>query len=282
MRILILGASGYVGGVLYRELGARHEVVGAARHPGPEGFRTLDLTDREAVGAIAGEGFEIVIHAAGVVDLAVAEADPAGAWAVNAGSVEALAEALRPTSTRIVLFSSDNVFDGTRDHYTEADATGPINAYGRTKVAAEQAVLADDRHLALRIPIVYGRSPWSGRFMSRFAAPETPAQTDIVSAPVYLFSLPGAIEQLWDLTGIVHYAGPEIVTRFELMSRIQAALNLPTRVVPVLNDEAFGGYARPKRLVLRSIRRQVPSPDLATALAHMAAVGPAGPPRSEA
>ena len=48
-------------------------------------------------------------------------------------------------------------------------------------------------------------------------------------------------------------------------------------MVPVLNDEAFGGYARPKRLVLSSIRRNVPSPDLATALAHMAALGP-GPP----
>jgi len=61
------------------------------------------------------------------------------------------------------------------------------------------------------------------------------------------------------------------VTRFELMSRIQAALDLPTCVVPVRNDDAFAGYARPKRLVLRSIRHGFAGARLDGALEDMSA-----------
>lgn len=268
MRILLLGATGYVGGVLAHELGARHQVVGTSRRDLP-GLRCVDLEDATGLAGLAREGFDLVVHAAGIVDLAEAEADPARAMALNAGSVAVLVEALRDLPARLVLFSSDNVFAGTQDTYTEADAIGPVNAYGRSKGAAEAALAADPRHLALRIPIVYGRSPWSDRFLNRFARPETPAQTDIVCAPVYVFDLPGALEQLWDLSGVVHYAGPDVVTRFELMSRIRDALDLPTTVVPVRNDEAFGGYRRPARLVLRSIRHDRAGRRLDAALADM-------------
>jgi dTDP-4-dehydrorhamnose reductase len=271
MRILLLGASGYVGGVLYRALAAQHDVVGTGRRATPDAVVALDLADSPALADLARQGFDLVIHAAGVVDLALAEADPQGAIAVNAGSVAVLVDALAGTGGRIVLLSSDNVFDGTRDHYTETDPPGPINAYGRSKLAAEQALAADPRHVAVRLPLVYGASPWSARFMDRFAGAETPAQTDVVCAPIYLHAIPEALPQVWDLPGIVHLAGPEVVTRFGLMSRIAQALALPTRVVPVCNDDAFGGYRRPARLVLRSVRHEVVLPAVDEALAHMAA-----------
>ncbi len=271
MRILILGASGFVGSVLYRDLSARHSVVGTCWRAEIPGLRRVDLRDPVALAALAAEGFDVVIHSAGVVDLGAAEADPDLAWTENVGSVETLVDAVTGTGTKLVLLSSDNVFDGVRESYTEADPTCPVNVYGRTKVAAEQALLAGGGHLAVRIPIVYGRSPWTDRFMSRFARPETPAQTDVTCAPLYLDSLPAGLEALWDLTGVVHYAGPDVVTRFELMSRIQAALDLPTCVVPVRNDDAFAGYARPKRLVLRSIRHGFAGARLDDALEDMSA-----------
>lgn len=271
MRILLLGASGYLGGVLYRALATDHEVVGTARRATPDGLVALDLLDSPALADLARQGFDLVIHAAGVVDLAVAEADPPAATAVNAGSVAVLVAALAGSAGRIVLLSSDNVFDGTQEHYTELDPPGPINTYGRSKLAAEQALAADPRHTAVRLPLIYGASPWSARFMDRFTGEQTPAQTDVVCAPIYLHAIPEALSQVWDFPGIVHLGGPEVVTRFGLMSRIAEALALPTRVVPVRNDDVSPGYRRPKRLVLRSVRHHVALPAVGAALAHMAA-----------
>jgi dTDP-4-dehydrorhamnose reductase len=54
------------------------------------------------------------------------------------------------------------------------------------------------------------------------------------------------------------------------MSRVQIALTLPTRVVPVRDDDISSGVARPKHVVLGSVRHTVQSLDLATALRHMA------------
>ena len=116
---------------------------------------------------------------------------------------------------------------------------------------------------------MYGRSPWADRFFARFARPETPAQVDVVCTPLYLPSLAGALEQLWDLVGVVHFAGSEVLTRFELMSRLASGLGLPTRVVPVRNDETPGGSLRPRRLVLHSSRHRLAGPSLDEALAGM-------------
>ncbi|NYI07589.1 SDR family oxidoreductase [Allostreptomyces psammosilenae] len=270
MRVLLLGASGYVGGGLYRDLSARHDVVGTRAARCVPGLVRLDLRDEWGLRELAGQGFDLVVHAAGLVDLAAAEADPALAQALNVRSVEVLLSAVRGTGTKLLLLSSDNVFDGTREFYVEPDLRAPLNVYGRTKCAAEDVLLeAAGEHLVVRIPLVYGRSPFSDRFMARFAAPTTPAQVDVVCAPVYLPSLAPALERLWDASGVLHYGGAEVVTRFALMSRIRDALRLPTRVIPARAADAPATPRRPARLVLRSLHHGLLGPDLETALADM-------------
>ena len=268
-RILLLGASGFIGGGLYRSLAGRHEVVGTCAHRVIDGFVRLDLRDGQVLASAVRDGFDLVIHCAGLVDLSTAEAQPQLAHQLNVTSVRVIRDALRATSTKLVLLSSDNVFDGTRDSYSELDPPAPINVYGQSKVAAEQLLSEDNRHLVVRIPMIFGRSPWRNAFLDRFARPQTPAQTDLWCAPVYLPSLGPALEQLWECTGVVHYGGAEVVTRFELMSRVQRALNLSTQVVPVRNDDVFRGVRRPVRLVLRSVRHDLRGPDLHHALADL-------------
>ncbi|MFE2728234.1 SDR family oxidoreductase [Kitasatospora sp. NPDC059327] len=270
-RILLLGASGFVGGGLWSEWAPRHTVVGTyATRPAP-GLVRLDLRDETRLAALAADGFDLVVHAAGLVPLEAAEADPALAHRLNVRPVEVLLEALRGSAAKLVLLSSDNVFDGTRPQYTEADPRSPVNAYGRSKVAAEDLLLAEGGHLIVRIPLVYGRGPWANTFMSRLAAPTTVARTDLVCAPVYLPSIAPAVARLWHRTGVVHYGGADVVTRFELMSRVQRALDLPTRVVAAREPAAGSGCRRPPRLVLRSTRHRLLGPTLDSALTHLAA-----------
>ncbi|MFG2532998.1 SDR family oxidoreductase [Streptomyces sp. NPDC048516] len=271
MKILLLGASGYVGGALWRGLSPHHTVVGTCSQRTVPGLVKVDLRDEAALSALVGQGFDLVIHAAGLVDLASAEAQPALAHALNVHSVQVLLTAVRHTRTKILLLSSDNVFDGTGDVYTEEDPRAPVNVYGRTKCAAEDVLLSHGGgHLVVRIPLVYGRSPWADRFMARFSAAVTRAQTDVVCAPLYLPSLAPALEELWDHRGLLHVAGAEVVTRYELMSGVAEALRLPTRVVPVRNDDVFTSPRRPERLVLRSVHHGFLGPDVETALADMA------------
>ncbi|MEU0924336.1 SDR family oxidoreductase [Streptomyces malaysiensis] len=307
MRILLLGASGYVGGALWSEWSARHTVVGTCASRPVPGLVPLDLRDQEALRRLLDQGFDLVVHAAGLVDLSDAERQPELARQLNAASVATLRSAVRGTGTRILLLSTDNVFDGTADTYTEGDERAPVNAYGHSKRAAEDALIgadalvgedtlvgedafagadtlagADGRladgHLVVRIPLVYGRSPIADRFMARFDGPRTPARTDLVCAPVYLPWLPGALEELWDRSGLLHLGGAQVVTRYELMTRIRDALALPTEVVPVSGDDPLPAPRRPARLVLRSVHHGLLGPGLDTALGDMVRGGPAGRP----
>jgi dTDP-4-dehydrorhamnose reductase len=268
MRILLLGASGYIGGALWKSLAVRHDVVGTrgARHVG--GLVHVDLADPQVLTRLALDGFDVIVHAAGLVGLEQAEADPERAWRLNVESVRVLRQAVADQRTRIVFLSSDNVFDGSRDAYVETDATAPVNAYGHTKVAAER-LLDGGPHLVVRIPLVYGRGPVADRFLARFRGARTPAQTDIVCAPVYLPSVAAELEVMLLESGVVHLGGPEVLSRFELMSRVSAALDLPTTVVPVRNADSPNSWLRPGRLVLRSARCEPLGPDLETALDHM-------------
>lgn len=274
LRILLLGASGFVGGGLWTSLTARHEVVGTCSSQDVPGLVRVDLRDAAALADLARRDFDLVLHCAGLVDLAAAESDPSLAHQLNVESVRTVRDAVAGSPTTVLLISTDNVFPGTAGEYTERDEPSPVNAYGRSKLAAEQVLLEDPRHLVVRIPMIFGRSPWRDAFLRRFARTRTPAQTDIWCAPVYLPSLGPALERLGHLAGVVHLGGADVVTRFELMSAVQRALDLPTEVVPVREDETSGGVRRPVRLVLRSVRHDLLGPGLDPALADLAG-GPA-------
>jgi dTDP-4-dehydrorhamnose reductase len=274
LRILLLGASGFVGGGLWDFLSARHDVVGTyATRPRPvPGLVQLDLRDEHRLRALAADGFDLVVHAAGLVPLEAAEADPDLAHRLNVRPVDVLLDAVRGSAAKVLFLSSDNVFDGTGAQYTEDDLRRPVNVYGRTKAAAEDLLLDAGGHLVVRIPLVFGRGPWANSFLARLAGATTVARTDLVCAPVYLPSLGPALAELWQHTGVVHYGGRQVVTRFELMSRVGQALGLPSRVVAAHGDEPGARCRRPPRLVLRSTRHPLLGPGLDTALAHFARV----------
>lgn len=276
MRILLLGASGYVGGALWQAWSERHDVVGTCASARIPGLVPLDLgSDRTAdeLRDLLATGFDVVVHAAGLVDLAAAQARPERAHTLNAESVGLLRQAVGATGgAKVVLLSTDNVFDGARGVYVEGDARNPVNVYGRSKCAAEDALLGGGGggHLVVRIPMVFGRSPFSDRFLARFGGETTPAQTDVLCAPLYLPFLATTLEDLWSMDGIVHLGGAEVVSRYALMSRAAAVLELPTRVVPVRNDEAFPWPPRPRNVVLRSRRHASVGPDVEQALVDLA------------
>jgi dTDP-4-dehydrorhamnose reductase len=268
VRILILGASGFVGSALHAQFAANNEVVGTSR--GGHRLAPVDLADTSAVRALVGRGFDVVVHTAGVVDLVAAQRDPAAAYSANVAPMVPLLDAIDEVGAKLVYLSTDNVFDGTAEHYDESATRAPINVYGETKVAAEDLVLERNRqHLVVRLPLVYGRSPLSNKFLARFAASEIQARTDIVCNPLYLPSLAPALEQLADESGVVHIAGAETLSRYELMTRVRDHLTAPARVLATDRFSAVQDCPRPSRLVMRSNRHSLTGPDVDTALADL-------------
>jgi dTDP-4-dehydrorhamnose reductase len=152
MRILVTGKAGQVAQALARvHDGARHELVFLGR---PE----VDLADpaslREPVLRAAPD---IIFSVAAHTQVDRCESDEAGAFAINAESPRVLAETAETLGIPIVHLSTDYVFDGEKKApYIESDIARPVNIYGRSKLAGEQAVAAAaTRHAIVRVTWVY-------------------------------------------------------------------------------------------------------------------------------
>ena len=152
MRILLTGKNGQVGWELERALAPLGEVIACDR-------TELDLANPDQIVAVVRETKpQIIVNAAAYTAVDKAESEPELAHAINARAPGILADEAKKLGALLVHYSTDYVFDGTKaGSYTEKDATCPINAYGRTKLAGEQAIQASGcRHLIFRTSWVYG------------------------------------------------------------------------------------------------------------------------------
>ena len=150
--ILLVGKNGQVGWELARCLQPLGEVMALGR-------TELDLADAAAIAAcIALQRPDVIVNAAAYTAVDKAESESELAFRVNAAAPAALAKAAKACDALLVHYSTDYVFDGSRaGAYREDDATGPRSAYGRSKLAGEQAIAASGaRHLIIRTSWVYG------------------------------------------------------------------------------------------------------------------------------
>jgi len=155
MRILVTGASGQLGYDVERELERR-----GIEHLGTSS-RELDITDREAVERLmAAYRPDAAIHCAAYTKVDLAEDEPERCWAVNADGTRNMAAACRKTGAKLLYISTDYVFPGTGERsYETGDPTGPVNTYGRSKLAGELAVQSLlEKYFIVRISWVFGKN----------------------------------------------------------------------------------------------------------------------------
>jgi dTDP-4-dehydrorhamnose reductase len=165
---LVTGANGMLGRDLTALLSRNGEQVTALARG------DLDITDADAVSAALGlHRPSVVVNCAAWTAVDDAEAHEAKALRVNGGGAASLAAACARAGAAMIQLSTDYVFDGQASTpYAEGDATGPRTAYGRTKLAGEQAVLAalPDHGYVVRTAWLYGEhGPSFVRTMIRLA-----------------------------------------------------------------------------------------------------------------
>lgn len=150
-RILITGKDGQVGWELQRTLGALGKIFAYDR-------ASLDLAKPHQIRQIIQEiKPHIIVNAGAYTAVDKAETDLDLAHAVNGIAPGVMAEEAKKLDALLVHYSTDYVFNGSSDHpYKEADQTNPVNIYGKTKLAGEQAIIDQhSKHLILRTSWVY-------------------------------------------------------------------------------------------------------------------------------
>ncbi len=152
MKILLTGASGQVGYELERSLQGLGEVIALDR-------ARLDLADLDQVrDVVRSLRPGLIVNPAAYTAVDKAESEPALCHRINAEAPAVMAAEARALGVPLVHFSTDYVFDGSKQGaYVETDPTNPINVYGASKLAGEQAIAASGAaHLILRTSWVYG------------------------------------------------------------------------------------------------------------------------------
>ena len=151
MKILLFGKNGQIGRELEKTLAVHSELIALGR-------RDMDLTAPDAIRAtIQKLRPDVIVNAAAYTTVDKAESEPDQAMLVNGMAPGIMAEEAAKLDALLVHYSTDYVFDGTKSApYTEQDLPHPLNVYGESKLAGEQAICARaSRYLIFRTSWVY-------------------------------------------------------------------------------------------------------------------------------
>jgi dTDP-4-dehydrorhamnose reductase len=208
MRILLLGKDGQVGWELQRALVPLGELRALGR-------LDADFSQPESLRAcVAGFKPDVIVNAAAYTAVDKAESDADNARSVNALAPGVLAEEAAACGAWLVHYSTDYVFDGTKEGaWLEGDATNPLSVYGRTKCEGEERIrAAGPRHLILRTSWVF--APRGGNFaktMLRLAR-----ERDSLNVIADQHGAPTGAELIADATALalhaIRAAGPAAAT----------------------------------------------------------------------
>lgn len=272
-RILITGASGFVGESLARHFVARgYAVAGTFRsHPlevAGADLVGIDLTDAGAVRHLLRDMRPSgVVHCAAATAAGWCEENPEEARAAILGATENLCAGLRELGggARLLHFSTDLVFDGEGAPYRVGAAAKPLGRYGSLKLLSETAVGAVPGSIVIRPALVYGPpGTHSGSFLTWMVQKLCGGEavtlfSDEWRTPVFIDDLAGAVELLLDTPAdgravrVFHAGGPERLSRVEMGRVLCEVFRLPVEGMKVRRRaEVPGGSMRARDVSLDS------------------------------
>lgn len=259
MRIALTGATGQLG-LAFQAIAVGHDVVALSRRS--DAAHHLDLADPATVtGAIQACRPDWVVHAAAMTDVDGCERDSALAHRINAVGTQAVARAAAGCGARLVVVSTDYVFDGKKGEYAEDDAPNPLSAYGRSKLEGERLALAAvPNAIVARTSVLFG--PHKRNFILwllgelragrpvRIVSDQrvTPTLSHDLAEQILALMTAGA-------TGVYHTAGATPLSRLDAARQVAARFGLPTNLItPIRSDELSWVAPRPRDATLNTAK----------------------------
>ncbi len=251
--IVVIGADGQLGSAFRRRLGADARYLTS---------NDLDLAETSTIrGVVTDLRPSHIVNCAAYTAVDRAEEDEDTARAINATAVGELAAVAADIGAHLVTFSTDYVFDGTKDGpYNEDDEPSPINAYGRTKLEGERAGLAaNPETLVIRTSwLMSGTHPNFAATMLRLIAEgQVKVVDDQRGHPTFVEDLAtGSLAALdAGAAGVLHLTNAGTTTWYGFAREIAASAGFDIdRVQPTTTAEFPTPAARPANSVLDSIR----------------------------
>ena len=260
MKIVVTGSLGQLGYELMRQAKESQHTYIFTDVRESELTTSLDITDAEAVEAFIGEDVDVIINCAAYTDVNRAESDEAMAQKINSDAPGNLARAALKADALLIHISTDYVFDGKGYFpYNEESQTGPLSAYGRTKLSGEKAVEESGcRYMIFRTAWLYsltGRNFFLTMADLTASKPMLKVVYDQVGTPTYAADLAFLIahiieENKLDRTGLYHYTNEGVCSWYDFTKEINDLLGHTCNVMPCRTEEFPTPAARPHYSVL--------------------------------
>jgi dTDP-4-dehydrorhamnose reductase len=252
--VAVIGSSGLLGRALADELSTRTDwrVVRTAHRRAGHGSAALDIRDTAAIAAFVDRvAPDAIVIAAAERRPDICERDPDLARALNVDAVRAVAAAARRRGAWVLSISTDYVFDGSAPPYRCDAPPSPLNAYGRSKLDGEHALLETTaRGCVLRLPLLYGPIvdwqesavtslvPAIAASASRDAAPAV-MDAWATRYPTFTPDVAVVIRHMLEcdvrgeaICGIAQWSAAEPMTKFDIATHLARALALDARLTP--------------------------------------------------
>jgi dTDP-4-dehydrorhamnose reductase len=233
-RVLIVGASGYLGQRLMTEQFGK-QVVGTYYKNFKHGLKYLDLRKSDViVDFIKSYKPELTLFAAGITNVDQCQYDPELAFLINEMAANVIANA---TKVKMIYYSTNYVFDGEKGSYREEDQPNPINIYGESKLHGEKAVLsANPDNLVIRLSGLYDSLGSKDVRLDTEIDEVTTifADQNRFSNPIHLDDVVSATKILIQNQerGIFHVAGNRILSRYEFQKLLIYHSAMKKKVIP--------------------------------------------------
>jgi len=238
MKILVTGSDGLIGTNILPDLSKQFEIVPAIE----EQWDILDRKLGEEI--VRAHQPDVLINLAAITNVDGCEDAAELAYRVNTEGAGVLADLCKKYNVKLLHFSTDYVFDGTKGSpYIEEDLPNPINAYGVSKLAGENAIRHQvDDYVIIRTQWLiglYGRNFVSTIISAAQINESIRVVNDQWGSPTFAFDLAKAITQLMeiDARGIFHVCNRGKATWYDLASRTIEFLGLGTKVIPISTKE---------------------------------------------
>lgn len=267
-RVLITGANGLVGQELVSLLSLHPDfdvlataLDNSSRLPGGSfGYTPLDLTQHKDVrDLMINFTPDVVVNCAALTHVDVCEKDRKACWAVNVEAVENLARCCLQVGAKLVHVSTDFVFDGLEGPYNEEARPDPVNFYGKSKLAAENAIRKAglSNWTIARTVLVYG----TGHKLSRSnfvlwvidqlsKGNKIRVVDDQWRTPTYAPDLAQGLHKLvrYDKRGLYHLSGREFMSVYEFAHKIASTFDLNASLIERIDSASLNQEAvRPPR-----------------------------------
>ena len=266
MRTLVTGKNGQLGKSIYKVVNRDSNHNAQDNEFLFVGREELDLSSQDSIDNYFDNNyFDIIINCAAYTAVDKAEEEQELANQINHLAVKQLAKIAKAQQAKLINISTDYVFDGESDKpYTEADATNPINIYGKTKLAGEQAIQETMPNSAIIIRTSWIYSEYGNNFVDTMIRlgkerDELSVVSDQVGSPTYATDLANVILEIIQnkelikadqATQVYHYSNAGECSWHEFTKEIFELADIQCTVSPITTEQFPTPAKRPKNTLM--------------------------------